>query len=73
MAIIEGGRVIEGSGTGTPLRFAGAPTSGVGGTYAGVAVVGSKLIDTTNGKLYICTAYVAGTNNITWTVVGTQV
>jgi hypothetical protein len=72
MPIIESGRAIEGSGTATPLRNAGAPTSGVGGTYAGIAVVGSKLIDTTNGKAYICTAYVAGTNNITWTVVGAQ-
>jgi hypothetical protein len=73
MGIIETGRVIEGSGLGTPLRFAGAPTSAAGGTYAGTAAVGAILIDTTNGKEYICTAYVAGTNTITWTVVGTQV
>jgi hypothetical protein len=69
MAIITGGKIIEGSGLNTPLLNAGAPTVNV--TYLGVAVVGSKLIDTTNGKLYICTA-TNGTSTITWTVVGTQ-
>jgi hypothetical protein len=69
MAIIEQGRIIEGSGTGTPLRNAGAPTNNV--TFLGIAVVGSKLVDTTNGKLYICTA-TNGTSTITWTVVGAQ-
>lgn len=70
MAIIEPGRVIEGSGLDAPLRNAGAPTANV--TYLGVAVVGSNLIDTTNGKTYICTA-TNGTSTITWTVVGAQV
>lgn len=70
MAIIEPGRVIEGSGLDAPLRSAGAPTVDV--TYLGVAVVGSNLIDTTNGKQYICTA-TNGTSTIAWTVVGAQV
>lgn len=70
MAVIEPGRVIEGSGLDAPLRNAGAPTVNV--TYLGVAVVGSNLIDTTNGKQYICTA-TNGTSTITWTVVGAQV
>jgi hypothetical protein len=69
MAVIEPGRVIEGSGLDAPLRNAGAPTVNV--TYLGVAVVGSNLIDTTNGKQYICTA-TNGTSTITWTVVGAQ-
>lgn len=69
MAVIEPGRVIEGSGLNAPLRNAGAPTVNV--TYLGVAVVGSNLIDTTNGKQYICTA-TNGTSTITWTVVGAQ-
>ncbi len=67
MGVIESGRVIEGSGTGTPLRNAGAPTTT---TYLGVAVVGSQLIDTTNGKAYIATA-VSG-SAVTWAVTGAQ-
>ncbi len=69
MAVIEPGNVLGGSGLDAPLRNAGAPTVNV--TYLGVAVVGSLLIDTTNGKLYICTA-TNGTSTITWTVVGAQ-
>lgn len=69
MPIISGGRVIEGSGLGTPLLNAGAPTNNV--TYVGIAVVGSRLVDTTNGKSYICTA-TNGTSTVTWTVVGSQ-
>jgi hypothetical protein len=65
----SGGRVIEGSGLGAPLTNAGAPTNNV--TYLGVAVVGSRLIDTSNGKAYICTG-TNGTSTITWTVVGAQ-
>jgi hypothetical protein len=34
------------------LHFAGAPTSGTNGTYAGRAAKGAVLTDTTNGKLY---------------------
>jgi hypothetical protein len=70
MPVIDpGGQLIAGSGLDCPLRNAGAPTVNV--TFLGVAVVGSLLIDTTNGKLYICTA-TNGTSTITWTVVGTQ-
>ena len=70
MAVIEGGgAVIEGAGLGAPLRNAGAPTNNV--TFLGKAVVGSLLIDTNNGKLYVCTA-TNGTTTVTWTVVGTQ-
>lgn len=70
MATIAGGNVIEGSGLGSPLLNAGAPTVNV--THLSTAVVGSLLIDTTNGKLYICTA-TNGTSTITWTLVGAQV
>lgn len=70
MAVIEPGNVLPGSGLGTPLRNAGAPVNNT--TYLGVAVVGSKLIDTTNGKDYICTA-TNGTSTVTWVAVGTQV
>ena len=69
MPIITGGKVIEGSGLKTPLTNAGAPVNNT--TYVGIATVGSLLIDTTNGKLYICTA-TNGTSTVTWTVVGTQ-
>lgn len=69
MAVIEPGNVLPGSGLGTPLRGAGAPVTNV--TFLGVAVVGSKYIDTTNGKDYICTA-TNGTSTIAWTVVGAQ-
>lgn len=69
MAVISGGRVIEGSGLDAPLLNAGAPTVNV--TYLGIAIVGSQLLDTTNGKLYICTA-TNSTSTITWTVVGAQ-
>ncbi|MFW6034034.1 MAG: hypothetical protein ACOC9R_02760 [bacterium] len=69
MPIISGGRPIEGSGLDAPLLNAGTPTDD--DTFLGTAVVGSVLIDTTNGVLYICTA-TNGTSTITWTVVGTQ-
>lgn len=58
-----------GNGLNSPFQNAGAPTVNV--TFLGQAVVGSLLIDTTNGKLYICTA-TNGTSTITWTVVGAQ-
>ena len=69
MSVIEGigGALIEGSGWGVPLRNAGAPTNGV--TGANVAAIGARLIDTTNGKLYINTNTQASP---TWTVVGAQ-
>lgn len=70
MAILEpGGTLMPGAGLDAPLRNAGAPTNHV--TFLGVAGVGSLLIDTTNGKLYICTA-TDGSTTVTWTVVGTQ-
>jgi hypothetical protein len=59
-----------GVGLHRPMLLAGAPTNNV--TYLGRAVVGAQLIDTTNGKAYICTA-TNGTSTITWTVIGTQV
>lgn len=43
-----------GSGYGTPLRNAGAPTNGTSGTYANQnAGKGAMLIDTTNDVLYM--------------------
>lgn len=69
MPIISGGKVIEGSGLDAPLLNAGAPVANT--TYVGVAQVGSLLIDTTNGKLYIATVATAST--VTWTLVGAQV
>lgn len=69
MGIIETGRGTEGLGLGVPFRNAGAPVANT--TLLGIAVVGSRLIDTTNGKDYICTA-TNGTSTITWTVVGAQ-
>jgi hypothetical protein len=61
---------IAGYGLARPLLNAGAPTSGAGGTMASIAQVGSLLIDTTGGKLFICTA--VGGGSVTWTVVGAQ-
>lgn len=59
-----------GSGLGTPLRNAGAPSNGAAGTYAGQnAGPGALLLDTTNGKEYINTGTAASP---TWTVVGSQ-
>lgn len=67
MAVIEGigGSIIPGYGV---LRNAGAPTNDV--TGVGVAVVGSQLIDTTNGIAYIAT--VATATTVTWVKIGTQ-
>lgn len=69
MGIITGGRLIEGSGLGSPILNAGAPVNNE--TSLGVAVVGSKLTDTTNGAAYICTA-TNGDDEITWTLIGEQ-
>jgi hypothetical protein len=71
MAVITGGKVIEGSGLNAPLLNAGVPTSGAGGTYSGTAVIGSQLIDTTNGKAYICTNATPGAS-FAWASVGSQ-
>lgn len=68
MAIITGGHIIEGA-YGDYL-FAGAPTSGTSGTFAGVAPIGAELTDTVNGIIYVNT----GTQlSPAWTKVGTQV
>jgi len=67
MGLIEPGRVIEGSGLGTPLRNAGAPVNGT--TYAGVIAPGGLLIDTTNKFLYQNTGTTAAP---AYTKVGTQ-
>jgi hypothetical protein len=60
----------DGYGLTQPFLLAGAPTSGASGSFVGRAVVGSLLIDTSAGKLWIATA--AGAS-VTWTVVGAQV
>ncbi len=54
----------------TPFRFAGAPTNGGSGTYVKLAVVGSQLVDSTNGKNYVAT--VADGSTVTWVSVGSQ-
>jgi hypothetical protein len=69
MPVITGGNVLPGNGLSTPFLNAGAPTNNV--TQLGNAVVGSLLIDTTGGKLYICTA-TNGTSTVTWVSVGSQ-
>lgn len=82
MAVISGGKVIEGAlvrpasaaydattGSYGPFVNAGAPTNGASGTQFGVAAKGALLIDSTNAKLYINTGTLASP---TWTVVGTQ-
>jgi hypothetical protein len=58
------------NGLGQPFSLAGAPTSGASGSYLGRAAVGSQLIDTVAGKLYIAT--VATPSTVTWTLVGAQ-
>jgi hypothetical protein len=70
--LAEAKRRYTGGGDGIPdnvLLHNAAPTVNV--TYLGTARVGSLLIDTTNGKLYICTA-TNGTSTITWVSVGSQ-
>jgi hypothetical protein len=62
-------RAKYGIGLAHPFLNAGGPTTNV--TQLGRAVVGSQLIDTTNGKNYVCTA-TNGTSTITWTVTGAQ-
>lgn len=57
-------------GLAEPFLNAGAPTSGASGTYLRQATVGSLLIDTVNGKLYIAT--VANGSTVTWVSVGSQ-
>lgn len=69
MPIISGGVVMPGNGVSAPFTKAGALAAN---DFAGQAAVGSLAVDTTNGKLYICTA-TDGATTATWTVVGTQV
>jgi hypothetical protein len=68
VAIISGGNIMPSDGLHTPILSAGAP--GANG-FAGRVALGGLCIDTTNAKLYICTA-TNGTTTSTWTVVGTQ-
>lgn len=68
MAVIHGGTVMPTNGVNRPILNAGAPGANA---YAGQVVVGSQLVDTTNGKAYICTA-TNGTSTATWAVVGSQ-
>lgn len=69
MAIISGGNVMPSNGLSRPILNAGAPAADA---FAGTVAVGSQLIDTTNGKSYICTA-TNGTSTATWVTVGSQV
>jgi hypothetical protein len=69
MPILSGGNVIPGDGLNSPpFQKAGAL---VANDFAGNCIVGSLAVDTTAGKLYICTA-TNGTTTSTWTVVGAQ-
>ena len=61
MAVAQYVRMWTKAGAPSANDFAGWPTG---------ARVGDLGVDTTNGKLYICTA--ATTSTCTWTVVGTQ-
>jgi hypothetical protein len=61
----------DGYGLTQPFLLAGAPTNGASGSFVNKALVGSLLIDTSVGKLYIAT--VATGSAVTWIVVGTQV
>lgn len=62
MPFIEGSRE-------RPYYNAGEPDGGATGTLVGVARVGSLLIDTTNGKVYMCTNDTVGAS-FAWTLVG---
>ena len=62
---------MNGYGLARPFLLAGAPTSGGSGTYVGVAQIGSLLIDTSGGKLYIATNATTPTS-VTWQVAGLQ-
>lgn len=58
------------NGLDRPFQLGGAPVNGSGGSYVGRAAVGSQLIDTAAGKLYVAT--VATSSTVTWTLVGAQ-
>lgn len=68
MAVISGGQVMPGDGLDPPILKAGALAAN---DFAGQVALGGLAIDTTNAKLYICTA-TNGSTTATWTVVGTQ-
>lgn len=69
MPIISGGVVMPGDGLNSaPFQKAGAL---VANDFAGNCVVGSLGVDTTGGKLYICTV-TNGSTTATWVIVGTQ-
>lgn len=70
MPRVKGGNVESGFGLSRVYTGAGAPTVNV--TLLGIAGIGDLYSDTTNGKLYICTA-TNSTSTIVWTVVGSQV
>ena len=58
------------NGLDRPFQIAGTPVNGTSGTYVGRAAVGSQLIDTAVGNLYVAT--VATSSTVTWTLVGAQ-
>jgi hypothetical protein len=68
MAIISGGNIMPTNGLSRPIQNAGAPGANA---YAGSVALGGTLIDTTNGKLYVCTA-TNGSTTATWVVAGSQ-
>lgn len=71
MAIITGGKIIEGAIKRQPvLSGTAAPTANV--TGLGVAGVGDQYVNTTTGIYYVVTA-TNGTSTITWQVLGAQV
>ena len=61
----------DGYGLARPFLLAGAPVNGASGSFVTRALVGSLLIDTVNGRLFIAT--VATGTTVTWTLVGSQV
>jgi hypothetical protein len=75
MGIISGGKVIEGAlgrvSSSAPAEFSGEGAPVADETEVGVAAIGDRYTNTTNGKVYVVTA-TNGDDEITWTVVGTQ-
>lgn len=70
MPVISGGSVIQGNGYGyNPLEKA---SDLVANDFAGTCRVGSLAVNTTNGRLFICTA-TNGTTTSAWALVGGQV
>lgn len=67
MAIISGGNIMPSSAAGKPTNKAGVL---VANDYA--PVIGRRAVDTSIGKLYICTATNGTTTTTTWTIVGAQ-